>query len=287
MNPYSSDYSKQPPRSTQQTGMYEVPSQQQGLPPLPNSNNNAYDPYSYGAGYYNSNSDEYNGYDTVNYDSNYGEQQQHQHQQQQEFGSTPHHYDINQQQQQQSPPPQQQQQEQQSPLTPEQLTRKRFALTNILLLILSILLVVGCVLSTIIRALDLSGVKSIVSLIFSALLNLAVIVVCLVGIVSSLLNKPGQEQLRYKTTMINMIGLVAICALETFYLIISNILVPLLGIAMFFIGMIFVVVFYGPCIAVAVYRYMLMRRIPGAIPPANSPGGAIHLQQNDEEGFHQ
>ena len=151
-------------------------------------------------------------------------------------------------------------------LTPEQITRQRFGWSSIGLFILSFLLVIGCILSTLIKALDIDGVKSIVSLVISSLLNLAVILVSLFGVVSSLLNKKGWEGWRYRTAVYNLIGLLVLCALETLYLVLTNVIVPLLGIAMFFIGMIFVVLFYVPCIAVAAYRLYLMRYIPGAIP---------------------
>lgn len=151
-------------------------------------------------------------------------------------------------------------------LTPEQVIRKKFAWSSVGLLLLSILLVTGCILSTVIKALDLNGVKSIISLVISSLLNIAVIVVSLLGIVASLLNKKGWENMRYRLSLYNLIGLLSLCAIETIYLILTNIFIPLLGIAMFFIGMIFVVLFYVPCIAISVYRIYLMKSIPGAIP---------------------
>ena len=146
------------------------------------------------------------------------------------------------------------------PLTAEELTRKRFAMASLILMILCILLVIVSIITVGLRALEIKdGIKAIATLIVSAVINFAVIVAALAGVGTALLNRPGMENLRLKAAYVNTGGMLIMAVLQTLYLIITTLLIPLVGIPMFMFSMITVVIFYGPVIVVGGYRLFIMR----------------------------
>jgi hypothetical protein len=147
-------------------------------------------------------------------------------------------------------------------ITPEQVQRNKVARVTLILVILCVVLILACTLSTVIRALDIDGVKSIATFVVSIIINLIVGILCLLGIASCFLNRPGMEKWRQKAAYIHFVGLVIMAILETLYLIITTLLIPLVGIPMFILGMVIVVLFYGPTIAAAGYRMYLLGFIP-------------------------
>lgn len=248
MDPYSYDYDqkKQPPVPMQQIGTmtYAVPNQEQDLPPMDDGNN-------FGAIH----EQQYQPNDSYDYFS-----------QRQEYN----HVSLNEEQGHEPETEQYQEPAMITPTTPEEQRKRRFTILSMLLFLLNAFVVLSCVIWIIYKALALTGVQRIASVVVYSIMDLVVVVICVIGMASALMNRPGQEQKRYKTAYINLVGLSALLVVNILWLVLSNVFIPLVGIINIVVGLIVDLIFYGPCLFVACYRFLLLRKMTPPTAPNNS-----------------
>jgi predicted nucleic acid-binding Zn ribbon protein len=246
MDPYSYSYDqkKQPPVPMQQIGTmtYAVPSQEQHMPPMDDGDN-------YGAIH----EQQY----PIDSSNDYFSQRQ-------EYN----HVSLDEEQGHEQQTEQYQEPTVITPMTPEEQRKIRFTILSMLLFLLNAFVVLGCVIWIIYKAFDSTGVLRIASIVIYSIIDFVVVVICLIGMASTLLNRPGQEQKRYKTAYINLIGLSALLLLNILWLVLSNVFIPLVGIVNIVVGLIVDLIFYGPCLFVAGYRFLLLRKMTP--PPASN-----------------